>query len=244
MAINNGSPGKRLSPDDVRDMQFSTTRLRPGYDEDEVDAFLDRVEAEMRRLTWERDTARAGGALEPAELPSGVRMIRPDARLQASFLEAMAEFEPRAGYGTDVDIELLKDPTAFELYCQALTTGTLPYTRDRLGAQVHRFWWVDGQTWLGQGGIILNPDRGDDWDSPEFGHCWYVIRPSARRQGHGTALMRSLLIEAGKFGISPAVLWVKAGNIASQRAIEKCGGKPISETNGIVRYLAPTGESP
>ncbi len=29
-----------LTPADVRNKQFSTTRLRPGYDEEEVDAFL------------------------------------------------------------------------------------------------------------------------------------------------------------------------------------------------------------
>ena len=33
-----------LTPADVRNKQFSTTRLRPGYDEEEVDAFLDEVE--------------------------------------------------------------------------------------------------------------------------------------------------------------------------------------------------------
>ena len=31
-----------LTPADVRNKQFSTTRLRPGYDEEEVDAFLTR----------------------------------------------------------------------------------------------------------------------------------------------------------------------------------------------------------
>ena len=30
-----------LSPEDVRNKQFTTVRLREGYDEDEVDAFLD-----------------------------------------------------------------------------------------------------------------------------------------------------------------------------------------------------------
>ncbi len=30
-----------LTPEDVRNKQFTTVRLREGYDEDEVDAFLD-----------------------------------------------------------------------------------------------------------------------------------------------------------------------------------------------------------
>jgi len=32
-----------LTPEDVRNKQFSTVRLKEGYDEDEVDEFLDRV---------------------------------------------------------------------------------------------------------------------------------------------------------------------------------------------------------
>lgn len=51
-------PAGRLSAKEVRDMQFATTRLRPGYDEEEVDAFLDRVEAEIATLNIERDRAR------------------------------------------------------------------------------------------------------------------------------------------------------------------------------------------
>ena len=34
-----------LTPEEVRNKQFTTVRLREGYDEDEVDAFLDEIEA-------------------------------------------------------------------------------------------------------------------------------------------------------------------------------------------------------
>ena len=47
-----------LTPADVRNKQFSTTRLRPGYDEEEVDAFLDEVEAELDRLLQENEELR------------------------------------------------------------------------------------------------------------------------------------------------------------------------------------------
>src|SRR4051794_15318265 len=39
-----------LTPEDVQKKQFSTVRFKEGYDEEEVDAFLDEVEAELRRL--------------------------------------------------------------------------------------------------------------------------------------------------------------------------------------------------
>ena len=48
-----------LTPADVRNKQFSTTRLRPGYDEEEVDTFLDEVEAELDRLIQENEELRA-----------------------------------------------------------------------------------------------------------------------------------------------------------------------------------------
>ncbi len=48
-----------VTPADVRNKQFATTRLRPGYDEDEVDAFLDEVEAELERLLRENQELRA-----------------------------------------------------------------------------------------------------------------------------------------------------------------------------------------
>ncbi|MDX3762774.1 DivIVA domain-containing protein [Streptomyces sp. AK02-04a] len=48
-----------LTPEDVRNKQFTTVRLREGYDEDEVDAFLDKVEVELTRLVRENKDLRA-----------------------------------------------------------------------------------------------------------------------------------------------------------------------------------------
>ncbi len=48
-----------LTPEDVRNKQFTTVRLREGYDEDEVDAFLDEVEAELTSLLRENEELRA-----------------------------------------------------------------------------------------------------------------------------------------------------------------------------------------
>jgi DivIVA domain-containing protein len=48
-----------LTPEDVHNKQFTTVRLREGYDEEEVDAFLDEVEAELTRLLRENEELRA-----------------------------------------------------------------------------------------------------------------------------------------------------------------------------------------
>ena len=49
----------RLTPASIRGKLFSTTRLRPGYDAQEVDRFLDQAEVELTLLIRERDEALA-----------------------------------------------------------------------------------------------------------------------------------------------------------------------------------------
>ena len=44
-----------LTPDEVVNKRFSATKFRQGYDEEEVDEFLDEVVAELRRLTAENE---------------------------------------------------------------------------------------------------------------------------------------------------------------------------------------------
>jgi DivIVA domain-containing protein len=68
-----------LTPADVRNKQFSTTRLRPGYDEEEVDAFLDEVEAELDRLIQENEELRAKLAevLRGGKAPVGAGLNAP-----------------------------------------------------------------------------------------------------------------------------------------------------------------------
>lgn len=62
---------ERLTPQAVRNTRFVTSRLRPGYVEQEVDAFLDLVEQELETLIRERDDARAENAELRKMLPRG-----------------------------------------------------------------------------------------------------------------------------------------------------------------------------
>src|SRR5699024_1311433 len=47
-----------LTPEDVVNKRFQPTKFREGYDQDEVDDFLDEVVTELRRLTSENDDLR------------------------------------------------------------------------------------------------------------------------------------------------------------------------------------------
>ena len=52
-----------LTPAEVRATQFATTRVRSGYDVDEVDAFLDIVEADIAALSGDLQQARDESAV-------------------------------------------------------------------------------------------------------------------------------------------------------------------------------------
>ena len=67
-----------LTPEDVVNKRFQQTKFREGYDQDEVDDFLDEIVVELRRLTQENEDlrqraiaaeARAGGI--PVAAPTG-----------------------------------------------------------------------------------------------------------------------------------------------------------------------------
>ncbi|WP_425846741.1 DivIVA domain-containing protein [Agrococcus sp. TSP3-2-1] len=62
-----------LTPDDVVHKRFETTRFRDGYDQDEVDDFLDEVVTELRRLIEENDGLRA----ENEQLRQGIAPAEP-----------------------------------------------------------------------------------------------------------------------------------------------------------------------
>ena len=56
-----------------------------------------------------------------------------------------------------------------------------------------------------------------------WGHVGYGIRPSERRKGYATQVLKLLLEEAKKKGIRRVRTGAYASNIGSCRTIEKCG---------------------
>lgn len=71
-----------LTPDDVVNKRFQPTKFREGYDQDEVDDFLDEVVEELRRLTKENDELRSKLAdcqagKETSAVPAPVAVAEP-----------------------------------------------------------------------------------------------------------------------------------------------------------------------
>src|SRR4028119_1612760 len=84
-----------LTPEDVANKQFTSTRLKPGYDETEVDEFLDEVEAELTRLYRENDELRNKLAVAQRSLAEAGDESPTPARQQVD-LQKMAPPQPVA----------------------------------------------------------------------------------------------------------------------------------------------------
>jgi len=72
-----------LTPEDVLNKTFGTTQFRRGYDEREVDDFLDEIVATLRRLNKELEDCRAGSSVAtsaPKDAAAAVPML--DTNLQ------------------------------------------------------------------------------------------------------------------------------------------------------------------
>ena len=71
----------------------------------------------------------------------------------------------------------------------------------------------------------------------EGGNIGYGIRPSARRQGMGTAILRESLARAAALGLARVLVTCGKGNVASAKSIMRNGGVFDSE-----EYLPERGE--
>jgi predicted acetyltransferase len=99
-------------------------------------------------------------------------------------------------------------------------------------------WYIEGTTFIGHVSIR---HRLTEWLLDQGGHIGYDVRPSARRQGHATAMLAGALPRANRLGIDPALVTCMRDNFASRRVIERAGGELEDERQGRLRYWIATG---
>ncbi len=74
------------------------------------------------------------------------------------------------------------------------------------------------------------------------GHIGYAVRPSARRQGIGTALLGLTLIEARKLGLVRVLVTCDVSNLGSARIIQRNGGV-LEDERSIPGHPEPVARS-
>ena len=96
------------------------------------------------------------------------------------------------------------------------------------------FWLMDGGVPVGKGNLR---HRLTDALREAGGHIGYAVASSKRRKGYGKTLLRLLLEEARRMGITEEILvTVNPGNAASRRVAEANGGELRRETPERVYY--------
>lgn len=173
------------------------------------------------------------------------QLIAPDVRIHGSFLDAMKEFVEE---GTDERSLLAHEmaeyaatwhrPEVFAGYVDRLNAEPLEET-PRIEGWVPNttLWYVEGDTFLGRLAIRhrLNPFLHE-----LGGHIGYAVRPTARRQGHATAMLVGALPVARRIGIESVLVTCDTTNTASRKVIEGAGGVLEDQRGGKLRFWIGT----
>jgi len=164
-------------------------------------------------------------------------LTEPTACAHPSVAAAIREYRAEGRYRW-LDPADLADPDRFRRHLDLLRADAHPGPLRRLHwvAQTN-LWLIDGDEFLGQLSIRHTLNRRLRFKG---GHIGYSVRPSQRRRGHATLMLRLALPVAHRMGIDPALITCDDTNIASRRVIEANGGVLASASHGILRFWVPT----
>jgi predicted acetyltransferase len=173
-------------------------------------------------------------------------LIDPEPRFRRSFAAAMDEFraEGRGAAGRESVIDrYIRDEasatssdTAFAAFVASIRAERLEETPRPPGfVPDTELWWVEGEEFLGR---IAIRHRLTPALRHTGGHIGYDVRPSARRQGHATEMLRLALLVARDLGIDPALITCDVANVGSRTVIERNGGVLEDARHGKLRFWA------
>ena len=162
-------------------------------------------------------------------------LAEPTPHVHASFVEAVREYRAEGRYRR-LDPARLADAEQFRRYLDRLRADGRPGVL-RYRVPQTNLWLVEGDEYLGRLSIRHRLNRRLRFKG---GHIGYDVRPSCRRRGHATLMLRLSLPVAHQLGIDQALVICDDTNGASRRVIEANGGRLASVSDGILRFWVPT----
>ncbi|MEE8304450.1 MAG: GNAT family N-acetyltransferase [Candidatus Tectomicrobia bacterium] len=142
-----------------------------------------------------------------------MQLVEPAEQWRAAFLDMASECSAAGDHRYDL---VLHD---FGAYLRRIAEGRR--TEDLPPGRV-----PGTEFWLEEAGRIVACVRLRFWLTPERegGHVGYDVRPSMRRRGYGTAVLRLALPLVRQHGIQRVCITCDADNIGSRKIIERNGG--------------------
>lgn len=174
-------------------------------------------------------------------------LVLPSADLHASFLDTIAEYRDEQAFERDEGHFLRRAMEGFAIATEEGFTRYVEATaaeRDEDSARTNGWvpqtvmWYVDGTRFIGRLSIR---HRLNTWLRTYGGHIGYEVRPSERRRGHATEMLRRALPHAKALGIDPALVTCDHDNEPSRRVIEANGGVYENRRGVKLRYWIATG---
>jgi predicted acetyltransferase len=133
-----------------------------------------------------------------------------------------------------------QEPAEFQRFIEGLRADELEETpRPAHFVPTTHLWWVDGEKFLGR--LTIRHRLAPEPAGSRNGHIGYEVRPSARRQGHATAMLGAALPWARRLGLESVLLTCDDNNEASRRTIEHNGGVPDKPIGEKLRYWIACG---
>lgn len=183
----------------------------------------------------------------PWQAVSMPKLVAPTVGVRDSFLQAMAEFANEGGdwftshsmlaEETRVYGERWTKPEGFAEYVDDVLAAAEQSRQPACWVAATVLWFVEGREFLGR--LAIRHDY-----TPHLlesgGIIGYEVRPSARREGHATAMLRAALPVAEELGFGTVLVTCDDDNIASRKVIEGCGGRLEDQRGRKLRYWVPT----
>jgi len=147
-----------------------------------------------------------------------LRLVEPAPRYKAAILDAVTEMQASGEWDISSDMFAAR----FDTMLRKLAAAKDPATAPPDVLPYEDFWLIEQDTWLGL--LTLRPHINKQF-LHSGGHIGYVVRPSKRRCGYGTMLLRLGLDKARERGLQCVLLTCDETNIGSRRVIEANGGQ-------------------
>lgn len=151
-----------------------------------------------------------------------IRLVKPTLELRKEALEYRQE---HFDFGEQVinGSELFDKMDSYDEWLEKVVANASPETVDPNWVLTDTFFAVRASDNKIVGIVDLRYQLNDFLK--DFGNCGYSVRPSERRKGYATEILRQICVIARKYGLEQLQLSVEKDNAASIKTIEKNGGK-------------------